>query len=257
MSSFTKSNDLPSELRLKIWKAAAFIPRAVDVWCKDINLGRRRRFRRRHYKILSRTRPPAILWTCRESRNEGLKHYALEFGTTKDFGDLVVVSKPRTYINPSVDTIYLPRPYHFIPFRQGNDDPRDLSDKAFDLADTIRRLGVLDLAVNLASDSGEEYCEIIIFVQHIMPKIMGSIGELILFSDFKCKYDSRWLSYDGVKFNQLKSGEEHDSLSRDASFLGEQLVTEWNHSFPAMDAQEKWQTYEGLKKRFCSLEGTW
>lgn len=63
--------------------------------------------------MLSRLSPPAILHVCRESREEALKYYILEFGASKEVDDFVITSRPKIYVNPSVDAVCLPRPETF------------------------------------------------------------------------------------------------------------------------------------------------
>jgi hypothetical protein len=115
--------ELPLELQQKIWEAVSFIPRNVDVWHKNIYTSREDGAGADyvHYRMISRTPPPAILHVCQESREVALKHYKLAFGATKDCGTFAVVSKPRIYINPLTDTVCLPRPYGFWDHSTGTD----------------------------------------------------------------------------------------------------------------------------------------
>lgn len=89
-TTFTCFPKLPIELRLKIWKAACFIPRNVDIWYRNLcNVVRGDRMGTccaEHdmdcplYALKTQSQP-AVLHTCRESRSEASTHYTLDFGT--------------------------------------------------------------------------------------------------------------------------------------------------------------------------------
>jgi 2EXR family len=51
------------------------------------------------YKMVTESKLPILLYLCRESRAEALKHYSLSFGTS--------ISPPRVYFNFHTDTAYL------------------------------------------------------------------------------------------------------------------------------------------------------
>ncbi len=81
-------SELPTELRLKIWKCSLPGPRVVDL----------------HYDIfmrrsLSATPPPVALHICPESREEALQTLTLLFEDC--------VLNPPVYIDPEIDTLYL------------------------------------------------------------------------------------------------------------------------------------------------------
>jgi len=76
---FTLFPKLPIKIRLKIWKAASFAPRNVDLWCYLKHaLGHSADWCDERYKFSSFTRPPAVLNVFQESRNECLKFYKVE-----------------------------------------------------------------------------------------------------------------------------------------------------------------------------------
>ncbi|KAE8448679.1 hypothetical protein EG329_008894 [Mollisiaceae sp. DMI_Dod_QoI] len=81
-------NDLPPELRLRIWYFSMPGPRLVPV----------------HYdhdqrRYQARINPPAVLQVNRESRLEGLKwYYQIRLGPHQNFG---------CYVDSSLDTVYL------------------------------------------------------------------------------------------------------------------------------------------------------
>ncbi|PVH75476.1 hypothetical protein DL98DRAFT_643998 [Cadophora sp. DSE1049] len=105
LNAFTCFPKLPTELRLRIWDSASFLPRDLDVWVKSIaNLLGCQIFTET-YKFHSAHLAPAILHTSHEARVQGLKHYRLAFGV--DFMDepLRVSTLPRIYLNPYSDRV--------------------------------------------------------------------------------------------------------------------------------------------------------
>jgi len=110
---FTCFPDLPSELRCKIWKFAAFVPRDVSVWSSNFgeNIGiplRAGEDDETHlmiWKLKSPTPPPTILSVSVESRTEALRYYKLDFGTTHTFRDFSFSTNPCIYINFDVDRV--------------------------------------------------------------------------------------------------------------------------------------------------------
>lgn len=117
VSEFTCFPDLPAELRCKIWKAAAFIPRNVNIWSCDF--GKKISIPLNDnedeaegdvlviWKLCSTTTIPTILQVCKESRTEALKHYKLDFGTSYTFRDFTFTTHPRIYFNFEVDRLCL------------------------------------------------------------------------------------------------------------------------------------------------------
>ncbi|KAH7309328.1 hypothetical protein BKA65DRAFT_559541 [Rhexocercosporidium sp. MPI-PUGE-AT-0058] len=86
---FTVFSNLPSELRLKIWQQACF-PRTVAL-----------KYTSTTSSFNSKTSPPTLLSVNQESRHEALRIYTLSFGTS--------LQPARTYFNPFLDTLYIPR----------------------------------------------------------------------------------------------------------------------------------------------------
>jgi hypothetical protein len=86
-SVFTKFPELPTELQLKIWNYAARVPRALELQYCIVDR-----------KFLTFQHPPAILHTCKVSREISQGLYHLSFGTDRH--------PPTTYFNPFYDTIY-------------------------------------------------------------------------------------------------------------------------------------------------------
>ena len=89
-ASFDLFSLLPAELRLEIWRLSC-PQRVVEVF-----------YAAEQDRCLTPSTPPAILHTCRESRNEGLRIFRRSFGTRS--------CEPRIYFCPHLDTLYLPRP---------------------------------------------------------------------------------------------------------------------------------------------------
>jgi 2EXR family len=108
-AEFTCFPKLPIEMRLKIWKCAANIPRNVDLWIGAAysNMSMWGVGSPSHEYIFSTSSPPAILHICRESRHEGLSNYALAFGTEYSVGRNRVTEEATVYVNWEADTICL------------------------------------------------------------------------------------------------------------------------------------------------------
>lgn len=258
-------NGLPIELRLQIWKKAAFIPRNVDVWNKEIFISDQDEARAYAvpYRMISRTPPPAILHVCRESRNEGLKHYMLEFGTTKDVGEFVVTSKPKIYINPVVDTLCLPRPFPFLHYSITSDL-------------RLEKMKLRSLAINVykTPQVGLEGDTYVSMFGQIMPIGRDSIEELILYSDAEDynygDHESRPLydRYDMVNFR--KFSHELHPCEQDQEDLGvEETMTELIEGSELLDAYfvhydafdfttpDMIERYHTWKKTLCKMIGRW
>ena len=88
--SFVLFNHLPAELRLEIWRLSCQ-PRVVEV-----------RYAPDRDRCLTPTRPPSILQTCKESRDEAIRRcYVRAFGTK--------THEPDIYFAPELDILYIPR----------------------------------------------------------------------------------------------------------------------------------------------------
>ena len=143
--TFARFGELPSELRLKIWKLVCFQPRNVDIFTD--NLGTIRVRDDVHfdtYKFYSHfCSHPAVLHVCQESREEALKHYKLEFGTSHHFSIINVSTPPRIYVNFACDRLCLLKPDCF---------GSDLEDRFERFVQICRQHGARSLAVNVAQD---------------------------------------------------------------------------------------------------------
>jgi 2EXR family len=107
-SAFTRFPDLPIEIRFKVWKLACFVTRNVDIATGTVGItfGEEDGTAARPHYYRSRCLPPALLHVCKESRQEGLKYYKLDFGVDykvpasgRPIPELTVSSPPRIYIN--------------------------------------------------------------------------------------------------------------------------------------------------------------
>jgi hypothetical protein len=143
--TFTRFGELPSELRLKIWNFACFQTRNVDIFTD--NLGTVRVSDDIHFdtfKFYSHfCSHPTVLHVSRESREEGLKHYTLEFGTTHNFPIIDISTPPRIYVNFACDRLCLLKPECF---------GSDLEDRFQRFVQICRQRGARLLAVNIAQD---------------------------------------------------------------------------------------------------------
>lgn len=112
LTTFSRFAELPFELRLKIWGYVCFHPRNVDIFTESlgmIRVGEPLHFNA--YKYYSHFCPhPAILHVCQESREEALKHYQLEFGTSNHFPIITISTPPRIYVNFDCDRLCLLAP---------------------------------------------------------------------------------------------------------------------------------------------------
>jgi hypothetical protein len=98
---------LPFELRYKIWKDICFIPRVIDVWSRpllEMDAACHLMYYQSHKRV-----PPAILHTCKEARDVGLKFYTLDFGTSGEWNinhaKFTMVSQPQIYVNWACDIV--------------------------------------------------------------------------------------------------------------------------------------------------------
>jgi hypothetical protein len=97
-SSPTTFKALPTEIRLKIWRAT-WEPRTVEVYMHLIDQAQDNAnlFSSSIYRSTSPL--PATLSICSESRYETLKHYKLSFAAYQ--------KQPQVYFNNRIDTLYL------------------------------------------------------------------------------------------------------------------------------------------------------
>ncbi|KAI9642067.1 hypothetical protein NHQ30_009938 [Ciborinia camelliae] len=122
-TNFRRFRELPTELRLRIWRFALPDQRIVllkpcDIWIKEeqSNTNRERQLpddhqenqvpTYRHVSIFASEHPiPTMLSACGESRMVALEHYELLFSCCDDFQDRLAFA--RTYFDCSVDILYL------------------------------------------------------------------------------------------------------------------------------------------------------
>jgi hypothetical protein len=95
LTTFHCFQELPVEIRLKVWRETCRVHRIVEIIC---NLKRPK-----WNKFASRTPAPALLHACQEARMEGLRHYEMLPG----YGDRRRYRE--TYVNWDVDSIFLDR----------------------------------------------------------------------------------------------------------------------------------------------------
>lgn len=126
-TSFTCFLKLPLEFRLRVWKATSFHPRNVDIWNDAIIIGLTTLIGGPVTREIDTSLPcykstslhPAVLHCCHESRQEGLKHYKLDFGVVYRFenGGLTVTKDARIYVNWGADTICVMDTHNYNPAR--------------------------------------------------------------------------------------------------------------------------------------------
>ncbi|KAI2643198.1 hypothetical protein GGS21DRAFT_3382 [Xylaria nigripes] len=102
-ASFTRFNELPPELRIKIWQFAMPEPRIVVM--KARNIERPASLEEALLQTVdcekswqSTTQIPPLLHVNAEARYEALKHYALSFGVGK--------TEPKVYVDFNRDTLF-------------------------------------------------------------------------------------------------------------------------------------------------------
>lgn len=105
MERFFHFRDLPKNVRLEIWKFAASVPRVVSAFeAHDFDFDMSAPV----YEtvMISRTRPPAMLSVCQESRLTGLEIYkAMDEGIRTKGGSFGAQVEIPIYVNPEVDTV--------------------------------------------------------------------------------------------------------------------------------------------------------
>jgi hypothetical protein len=235
--------DLPLELRRKIWKAASFIPRNVEIWTKY--------GRRNLCEIVSRTLPPAVLHICHESREEAGNHYILGSVSTEAYKDQRLNFRCRVYINPIVDTVCLPSPREFSLPQSAH----------WGLTDVLSNWRLKSLAINILSPRSVNNLEHVLqeisstFAHLMMSKKIESIEELILFADRSCSIfgytgeEGRLRGYesDFKELPQVELEEDHPALLADYKFLDSRISE-------SLKLSEPLAKYISIRKRLCRLE---
>ncbi|KAE9380647.1 hypothetical protein N431DRAFT_449406 [Stipitochalara longipes BDJ] len=110
--SFTVFPKLPPEIRLKIWADVSCIPRHIPIHYVSmgiITMGVREEDELYDhftpFRFVSPQAVSALLHTCRESREVGMKHYKLQFTTEWDCLSFTFSTPPQIYINGSCDRV--------------------------------------------------------------------------------------------------------------------------------------------------------
>ncbi|KAF8855984.1 hypothetical protein BDZ45DRAFT_804489 [Acephala macrosclerotiorum] len=266
LETFHPFPKLPVELRLKVWKFVSFLPRIVDVWSKNFSIKcyDYREALIPHY-MFTRSPPPAILQICRESRNEALKHYTLDFAAERDEGAYVVSSKPRIYINWKVDTVCLLQPEDFHGVPSGLEDDQDYDDYDQNINAFVVRMeemGLKSMAINILNSyiSTRENNRGIdipyLRSAELLPIGGTTFEELILFSD------TTYYRHDtmvGATFEDLSQEAIDAIVSKDPADL-ENMFLEGKKMFDAYfswainEDEEVRKKYESLNVRLCKVK---
>jgi hypothetical protein len=185
LQTFAHFGELPYELRIKIWSYVCFHPRNVDIFTE--NLGTIRVSDDTYfdtYKFFSRfCSHPAILHICRESREEGLKHYQLEFGTSHHFSIVNISTPPRIYVNFSCDRLCLLKPNCF---------GSDVEDRFQTFVQICRKHGARSLALNVAQDQHWPFVDV--------ATSWNALDQLVLFgSIMNYEYEQNTVPIDFIK----------------------------------------------------------
>jgi 2EXR family len=143
--TFTSFGQLPSELRIKIWSYVCFQPRNIDIFTDKLGVIRISddTYFDAYMFYSHFCSHPAVLHVCREAREEALKHYQLEFGTSYHFSLVDFSTPPRIYVNFACDRLCLLEPDCF---------GSDLEDRFQRFVQICRDRGACSLALNVARD---------------------------------------------------------------------------------------------------------
>jgi hypothetical protein len=145
LDTFSSFGELPSELRIKIWSYVCFHPRNVDIMTEKLGTVRisDSTYADVHKFFSHACSHPAVLQVCRESREEGLKHYQLEFGTSYNSSIINVSTPPQIYVNFTCDRICLLKPECF---------ESEFAGQFQRFVEVCRKNGIRSLAVNVFED---------------------------------------------------------------------------------------------------------
>lgn len=148
-ATFIRFPKLPAELRIPIWKEACQVTRNVDIATGSIAItfANEDEVAAHPHYYRSRCPSPSLLHVCREARDEGLKHYKLEFGVEYKVpvGDrtvpgLTVSAPPRIYINPQTDRLCVMLPMYIDISDNDWRRRRELNQKCYDIG--LRRIAI-------------------------------------------------------------------------------------------------------------------
>jgi len=116
--TFPHFSEFPAEIRLKIWSHACLFPQNVDIWTEfqKSEIEDTIFYTQLYERRLSSTAVPAILHVSKEAREEGLKHFAMDFqiDTTMVIHPSkrkLVISHPGFHFNPE-STRLVPRGFY-------------------------------------------------------------------------------------------------------------------------------------------------
>lgn len=236
----------PLEIRRKIWKAASFIPRYVDIWNVCLKCDHHRRACGVR-QILSRTPPPAILHVCHESREEANRHYVLGTVSSDQDIDLNIDFVSQIYVNPIVDTVCLPR---LGPF-EGR--------RNWGVADVLGSWKLKSLAINIWSAINRRRL-VDVLVHSMTSNKFENVEELIFFLDsevYTCTRPEYQVSrdYDSV-FKDLTQDEIEDervdhTLLGHFKYIDDRVLLELQGD----ESSQALAKYNSIRKRFCWLDG--
>ncbi|KUJ23911.1 uncharacterized protein LY89DRAFT_679191 [Mollisia scopiformis] len=192
LTEFPRFKDLPIELRISIWELASHQQRNLDIWNRELWTSDSSEDEERSvpHLLFTTQPPPSVLQACHESREEALKYYTFDFGTTYHDRDCTVTTQAKVYVNWAVDRICLMEPYELFQFSDDRQDPS--KGRLVDLVNTLESKGrylainvftMGDIAYTTARGSYVEhpaFCE-------TLPK-MGGLQELILFNTYLCRH---------------------------------------------------------------------
>lgn len=243
-------SQLPLELRRKIWRAVAFIPRNVDLCVAHTFEKVGPYYRDIGYQTSSRCAAPTVLRVCQESRQEALKYYVAGFKSMRQFGDITPVAIPQVYINPMIDTVCLLRTLDLADNHAGQ-QWRGRFLKA--LGDMKMRSMAINIRNNTLSD-----LEWVIL--KTLPSAVESLEELILFLDASSSYghsksdrdardeDRKHQPHDRVVFKDYIVG---DALGKDA------VYKQYLHMHKYITKYTQYAEWYEARRRLCTIEGKW
>ncbi|PMD32938.1 hypothetical protein L207DRAFT_590012 [Hyaloscypha variabilis F] len=102
MERFDRFRELPKNVRLHVWLYAASVPRVVSVFEMHTVKGRPNADAMFETVMISRTRPPAIISVCHESRSTALQIYK---AMDEDVRTKGTQFDAPIYVNPKVDIV--------------------------------------------------------------------------------------------------------------------------------------------------------
>ncbi|KUJ20320.1 uncharacterized protein LY89DRAFT_682078 [Mollisia scopiformis] len=208
-SMFTKFPELPIELRLQIWGLASQVTRALELeYCR----ADRQFFVSQHV--------PSVLHTNSESREVGLSHYHLSFGTEKH--------PPATYFNPIYDIVYFGTRQNLMDIsfmvKHFYKVAKDLQPR-----DQIQRLGITEtLWASCSNDSSPVFSIMLPRDQPPRSSIstflsaFPQLRQLIFVCrpqeepDWESEIEDKWEDYSGVSL--IESEDNHEDLLTDERF---------------------------------------